>query len=455
MERAETLRETLSRLRQSEAQLVRFLFCDNGGIVRAIAVHLDELEGRLAAGTSLPLAVQATNALDQVQAVDGLGPAGEVRLVPDPDTLAVLPYAPRSAAMLADILTLDGEPWELCPRGFLKRMIRRALDEGLQLQAAFEPEWSLAIRVDDRFVPIDETLGLSTLGMQTAIVVVDEVVEALGKQGVRVVEYHPERGHGQQELSIRHCPALRAADNQILYRETVRAVAFKHGYFASFAPKPWPEQPANGADLHLSLWDPSGQDNLFFDRAAPSQLGRLGRHFAAGLLAHLPGLVALTCPSYNSYRRLEPGAGGPAYASYGPDNRAAALRLASALRGQEMATVNLELRACDGTANPYLALGAVIAAGLDGVRRALEPPEGQLVLDDPSALSDEERGARGIARLPDSLEGALDALEADPVLVDALGDPLCHAYVAVRRSEHAAYAAQGAPFEHKGHFWKY
>ena len=451
MERA----EVISRVKQTDVQLVRFLYCDNGCVIRGKASHVDGLEGRLDTGIGLTVAMQAMNSLDQLQAVDGMGPVGEVRLVPDPDTFVVLPYAPRSAAMLADMHTLDGEPWAACPRSFLKRMIRRALGQGLQVQAGFEPEWSLAVRVDDRYVPFDETLCFSSIGMQTAATVIDEIVEALGKQGMRVEQYYPELGHGQQELSIRYAPALRAADNQVLYRETVRAIAYKNGYFASFAPKPWPEQAGNGCHIHLSVWDPSGEQNLFFDRSAPYQLSRLGRQFTAGLLEHLPALVALTCPSYNSYHRLQPRSWSSAYTCYGPDNREAAVRIASTFWGQEMRSINLELKASDNSSNPYLALGGVIAAGLDGIVRGLELGEERLALVDPATIPEEEREARGIRRLPDSLSAALDALVADEVLMDALGETLARAYLTVRRSEHEAYSAQGSAFEHKHHFWKY
>jgi glutamine synthetase len=445
----------LSKLRTTDVQLVRFLYCDNGSVIRGKSSHVENLEARLTSGIGLTVAMQAMNSLDQLQAVEGMGPVGEVRLMPDPDTFVVLPYAPRSATMLTDLVKLDGEPWEACPRSFLKRQIARAQGHGLQLKAAFESEWSLALRVDDRYVPIDETLYASSIGMQTAATIVDEIVESLGKQGMHVELYHPELGHGQQELSIRYAPALRAADNQILYRETVRAVAYKNGYFASFAPKPWPDQAGNGCHLHLSMWDASGGENLFFDGKAPYQLGRIGRQFAAGLLEHLPGLVALTCPSYNSYRRLQPRSWASAYTCYGPDNREAAVRIASTFWGQEMPSINLELKAADNSANPYLALGGVLAAGLDGIIRGLDLGDDRLVLQDPDTIAEEVREARGIRRLPDSLPAALEALQADPVLTEALGDLLTRSYLAVKRSEAETYASQGSAFEHKHHFWKY
>ncbi|MDP8921541.1 MAG: glutamine synthetase family protein [Chloroflexota bacterium] len=447
--------EVLSRLRQTDVQLVRFLYCDNAGVIRGKASHVDRLESRMHAGIGLTVAMQAMNLLDQLQAVEGMGPVGEVRLIPDPDTFVVLPYAPRSAAMLCDMHTLEHEPWGACPRSFLKRMVRRAQSEGLQVKAAFEPEWSLAVRADDRYVPFDESLCFSTVGMQTAATVIDEIVEALGKQGMRVEQYYPELGHGQQELSIGYTSALTAADNQLLYRETVRAIAFKNGYFASFAPKPWPDQAGNGCHLHVSVWDASGGENLFYDGSAPYGLGRLGRHFAAGLLEHLPGLVALTCASYNSYHRLQPSRWASAFTCYGPDNREAAVRITSPYAGQEMQSINLELKASDNSANPYLALGGVIAAGLDGIVRRLDLGDERLALQDPAEIAPEERDARGILRLPDSLAVAVDALEANEVLMEALGPLLARSYLAVRRSEYAAFSTQGSSFEHRQHFWKY
>ena len=139
MERA----EVLSRLRQTDVQLARFLFCDNGGVIRGKAVHVDDLEHRLSAGVGMPAAVQALNSLDQPQGVDGMGPVGEVRLVPDPDTFVVLPYAPRAGALLTDMHTVEGQPWESCPRGFLKRTVRRAMSHGSRSEPRSSPSGRL------------------------------------------------------------------------------------------------------------------------------------------------------------------------------------------------------------------------------------------------------------------------------------------------------------------------
>jgi glutamine synthetase len=447
--------EVAAAARQHDLRLVRFQYCDLAGIIRAKSVHTGSLETRMATGLGLPAGLFGLNALDQPQTIEGLGPIGELRLVPDPATFVVLPFLPRSGALLVDLFGLDGQPSPLCPRSYLKRMLARAMERGLTIRAALEPEWTLTMRQGEQYVPFDGSLAYSGLGMANAAAVVDEIVSALEIEGLTIEQYHPELGHGQQELTIRHAPALRAADNQVLYRETVRGVAFKQGLFASFAPKPWPTQPGNGSHLHFSAWDPSDETNLFHDAGGRHGLSDLGLHFLAGLLDHLPALVALTCPSFNSYRRLQPGSWSGAYICFGPDNREAAVRITSTYWGQEETSTNLELKACDNTCNPYLALGAVIAAGLDGVDRRLTPPDGQLALDDPGKLEDEEREARQIKRLPADLTEAIGCLEGDELLLESLGQPLARAFLAIRRTEWDAFRLAGESFEHSHHVYKY
>ena len=210
----------------------------------------------------------------------------------------------------------------------------------------------------------------------------------------------------------------------MLYRETVRGVAFRRGLWASLAPKPIPDQAGNGTHLHASLIDlgsdgtPGGR-NAFADPADRNGLSQVGYHFIGGLLAHLPALVALTCASVNSYRRLAPQMWASAYTCYGMDNREAAIRICSPLRGDPGSSVNLELKPSDSSANPYLALGAFVYAGLDGIRSKLDP--GEAVNVDPATLTDAERAASNTHRLPASLNAALDALAADELLMDLLG----------------------------------
>ncbi len=447
--------------------LVRFLYVDHGGVVRGKASGRHGLGGRLRSGIGLTLAMQAMTMLDELQPVEGTGPVGEIRLVPDPESFVVLPYAPGAGAMLADMVRLDGEPWAACPRGFLKQAVAALAAEGYALQAAFEPEFTLGRRVLapdapaasggapglERLEPLDRSLCFSTTGFDAAHGYVIELVRALEAQGLVVEQYYPELGWGQQELSIGYAPALRAADNQVLYRDTARGVAARQGLWATFAPKPIPDQAGNGCHLHASLWDAALRRNLFHDASDRYGLSELAYHFVGGLLAHLPALVALTCGSVNSYRRLGPRSWSSAYRCYGPDNREAAVRIASPMWGAEEASTNLELKCSDATGNPYLALGAYIHAGLDGIRNKLDP--GEAADADPDTLPAAVRRRRGIDRLPDSLPAALDALAADKLLMEALGPLRRDAYLRVKRAEAAAFAAGDAAFECYHHFMKF
>ena len=462
---ADPAARVLTACEDAGVELVRFLYVDHGGVVRGKATSRARLAERLQTGIGLVTGMQAMSMLDQLAPVAGLGPVGEVRLVPDPGSFVVLPYAPGAAAMMAGMVRLDGQPWEACPRAFLQRAIAELAAEGYALLAAFEPEFTLGRRVPgdgpdepDRLAPVDQSLCFSTSGFGAAHDYALELVRALQAQGLVVEQYYPELGHGQQELSVRHAPALRAADNMVWYRETARGVAWGQGLWASLAPKPIPDQAGNGAHLHASLWEAGpdggpGERNVLYDAADPRGLSALAYHWIGGLLAHLPALVALTCGSVNSYRRLAPQSWSSAFTCWGMDNREAAVRVPSRMWGLDEASTNLELKPSDATGNPYLALGAVIHAGLDGIRNKLDP--GRPVDTDPATLSGATRRRRGIRRLPGSLGQALDALEADELLREALGPLRRDAYLAVKRSEVAAFGDRDAAFECFHHFTKF
>jgi glutamine synthetase len=435
-------------------RLVRFLWCGNDGTVRAKASSMHGLEGRIRAGIGLTVAMQAMSGLDHLQPVEGMGPVGEIRLVPDASTFRVLPYAPNTGAMLVDQLALDGEAAPVDQRGFLRRQVDRLAERSARLEVAFENEFALATRdADGAYVPVDSSLCFSTIGMAASADYVDALVAALEAQAIPLEQYYAELGHGQQEISTVHRPAVQAADEQLLVRETIRGVAAQHGLVATLAPKPWPGGAGNGGHIHFSLWDTEDERNRFHDPDAADRFSAEGRSFLAGVLAHLPGLCGLTAPSFNSYRRIVPQYWAGAFTCWGHDNREAPLRLPSVFRGMEEASTNVELKAADATCNPYLAVGGLIAAGLDGLERGLAPPDPVEV--DPATLSDDEREALGIRPLPASQEEALDALEADEVVMRALGPVLAGSYLAVRRSEWEAYSAEDERFEQQGHFEKY
>ncbi len=446
-------RNLTQRCAAEDIQLVRFLYCGNDGVIRGKACHTRFLDSYLTSGIGLTVAMQSFNMLDQLAPEGSFGPVGEIRLVPDVGTFAVLPYVPKSARLFCDMYTLDGEPWDACTRSFLKRMVERARQAGMALMAAFENEFTLARRDGDRYVPLDRSPCFSTIGMDSAAPVMIELIEALAAQGVHAEQYYAELGPGQQELPVRFTDALGAADNQVTVRETARGVALKHGLLASFAPKPFPDQAGNGSHVHFSLWRTRDRRNHFHDPKGRYGLSDAGYAFIGGVLAHLPALVALTAPSVNSYRRLQPRFWSSAYTAWGPDNREAAIRVPSQRRGLEMESTNLELKPCDPSSNPYLALGGLLAAGLDGMARKLDAGEPALV--DPDTLSEGERRRRGIRRLPSSLGEALDALERDEILRAALGETLAREYLAVKRSEVRGFEGKDVAFEIEHHFYKY
>ena len=281
-------------------RLVRFLYTDNGGIIRAKSSHINSLRDRIDDGIGLTVAMQAMNMMDQLADVEGMGPVGEIRLTPDPATFRLLPYAPNLGAMTVDMLTIDGKAWDACPRSFLKRQIKVAEGHGISLQMVVEFEWTMAEKVTDwttgveKFQPVDESLCFSTTGHMISQYVMDELIEALEDQGIQVEQFYAELGHGQQELSIRHADPLTAADNHIFTRETIRHVSYQNGYYASLAPKPFLDQAGNGGHIHFSLWDTDGERNLMYDPDKPYGLSETGLQFVAGSLDHLPGLLAIT-----------------------------------------------------------------------------------------------------------------------------------------------------------------
>lgn len=438
-------------------RLVRFLYCDNGGIIRGKATHASKIASRIHEGIGQTLAMQAFTGVESLAAVDGLGPVGEFRLIPDPETFVILPYAPNTATMFSDMIRTDGVPWEACPRSFLKRMIARLAEQGMRAEAAVEHEFYLAREQDGSYVPADRSLCYSSIGLDEEAEVIDAILAALESEGVSIELFHTELGPAQQELSVRHSNVLRAADTVCLVRETARGVARAFDLFATFAPKPFLDQAGSGAHIHLSLWGTEQSEhprqNLFYDERQRGGLSQLGLHFIGGVLKHIRALVAITCGSPNSYRRLLPHYWSSAYAVWGFDNREGAIRVPSIFSGREADSINLELKSADHSGNPYLSLGALIAAGLDGIKNRIEPGEPQDI--DPGNYSDEERERKGIRRLPTTLDEALDELERDSVLKEAMGPLLATSYIAVKRNEATFFKEKSPEEETLQHFYKY
>ena len=365
----------------------------------------------------------------------GIGPTGEVRLMPAWDTLRILPYAQGHASVIADMYTLDGKPFELCPRYFLKRMMDEAAHCGFHVKAAFENEFSLLKPNEDGkgVKPVESTLYCETLAMDTSHDVLMDIFSSLTEQELIIEQYYAESASGQHEISIRYSDAMTAATEQIVFRETVKAVAMKHKLVASFMPKIFPNQAGNGTHLHISLHKSDGT-NIVPSNSTPRELSPTALHFIAGILQHLPALMAITVPSTNSYRRLQPCTWSGNYRCWGYGNRECAIRVPLSPYSNTQTPSNFELKISDATSNPYLSLGAVIAAGVDGVRRKLPitPP----VDVDPGHLSEDDLCKMKIEVLPSNLKDAVDALSMDEVLLKALQPPLSKAVLGVRTSEY-------------------
>jgi len=418
---------------------VRFMFVDHAGIPKTKAVHRDGFEGRARAGVGLAKGVLALDPSGMLHPESGLSPVGECRLVPDLSTLVPLAFARGQAMVSCDMMEPDATtPWDGCPRSALKRVLGRLGERGYKALASYEAEFY--VRGPEG--PLDRTPYASSFALTTAADFAAELAETLEEMGVRPEQCHAEVGHGNLELSVGEGEALGAADRRVVVLETIRGVAHRMGLEVTMAPKPYLDQAGNGHHLHLSMYSLEDDAPVLFE--ASGALSDRGSGFVAGILEHLPAVMAFTTPSPNSYQRIAPGMWSSAFACYGPDNREAAVRLASPAAGAESATANVEIKPMDVTANPYLALAAVLAAGMDGMDRDLDPGEPTTV--DPATLSEEERAERGIYPLPASLDEALDALERDEVLIEALGEPLVRTHLAVGRAQ-AGMAREISPEE--------
>jgi len=413
------------------------MFVDHAGIPKTKAVHRDGFEGRARAGVGLAKGVLALDPSGMLHPESGLSPVGECRLVPDLSTLVPLAFARGQAMVSCDMMEPDATtPWDGCPRSALKRVLGRLGERGYKALASYEAEFY--VRGPEG--PLDRTPYASSFALTTAADFAAELAETLEEMGVRPEQCHAEVGHGNLELSVGEAEALAAADRRVQVLEAIRGVAHRMGLETTMAPKPYLEGAGNGHHLHVSLYE--NDTPVLFDPSGA--LSGPGSGFVAGLLEHLPGVMAYTAASPNSYQRLAPGMWSSAYAAYGPDNREAAVRIASPVAGAESATANVEFKPMDVTANPYLALAAVLATGMDGMDRNLDPGEPTSV--DPATLSDEERASKGIYPLPASLDEALDALEKDGVLIEALGEPLVRTHLAVGRAQ-AEIARELSPEE--------
>jgi len=413
----------------SDINMLRILWCDNANIIRAKAVHINASNAHASDFyVGISEAMQALPVMyDAPVRETGLSPVGEVHLTADLASFMPLPYAPGHSRAMGDMLK-NGKPWACCPRNFLKKIDVEAHEMNVEVKGAFENEFYLLRAEEGKFESVDATPFASTYAMDLNREIIEDIIRALTAQGITVEQYYPESGPGQQEITIRYSSALQACDHQIAFRETVRAIARKHGLVASFLPKIFPDKTGNGCHLHVSLWH--DDTNILSDPNNTYGLSDTARQFIAGILSHLPALMALTTPTPNSYRRIKPNSWSGAFQCWGFDNKEAAIRV---ITDRDHEIRHFELKVIDASSNPYLAFGAVIAAGLDGIREQLQL--GKPVQQDPGYLSEGEHNEYNIAPLPSSLSDALSHLKNDAVVMRALGNELARAYIGVKNAE--------------------
>ncbi len=400
---------------------------DNSGVARVKAIPVARLADAVANGIGAPPVFDAFGFDGSIASVGS--PVGDLRLVPDLSAVVPLGGQPGWAWAPADRVAVDGTPYPGCQRSFARRMSERAANAGFGVRMAFETEWVVDAGSGSEIVPA--TTG-PAYGMGCLVDLsgyARDLLEAFAAEGVDVEQIHPEYAPSQMEVSVSPLDPVGAADRVVLVRQTLRAVSANHGYRVSLSPAVVADGVGSGAHVHLSVWD--GDDNILARR--DGSLRADGEAWLAGILAALPALVAVGAPSVASYLRLRPHRWAAPWRCWGRENREAALRLVDGSASTEGAAANAEVKVFDASANPYLVVGALIAAGLDGIERGLQlPPE---ATTDPANMDDAARAQAGITRLPTSLGAALDAFDASPVLSAAMGPALATTWSAVRRDE--------------------
>ncbi len=426
-------KELFERVAEDRVRFISFQFSDVSGTVKSVDAPISRLEGAVNQGIWFD--GSSVEGFARIQESD-------MRLKPDIDTYAVLPWSPenmRRARLFCNIYNPDGTPFAGDPRGNLSRQLAALEERGMRLMVGSEPEFFLFRRngsSDIHPVPHDVGGYFDFSPNDEAVRVRTELMQALDSMGLEVEVGHHECALGQHEIDFHFSNALRSADNVLTLKYTVKAIAAQNGLIASFMPKPIFGINGSGMHCHQSLFDLRG-NNLFYDAADEYHLSPLAYGFIAGQLAHARAFSAVTAPTVNSYKRLVPGYEAPVYVGWAQTNRSALIRIPRPLEGMTT-SVRAELRCPDPSCNPYLAYSSMLAAALDGIKQQLTPPE---PLNDVNVyeLSREERQNLNIVELPGSLREALVELEKDSVIQQALGETLYNAFRRAKWAEWERY----------------
>ena len=421
--------------RENDVKFIRLWFTDILGMLKSVAITVEELEHALDDGISFDGA-----------SIEGFARSDEADMVlaPDPATFQLLPWRPREQAvarMFCDVREPEGEAFEGDPRCVLKRTLARAAEAGYTFYVSPEIEF-FYFRDQHATEPLDAGGYFDLTPLDGGTDLRRETVLTLEKMGIPVALSHHEAAPSQHEIDLRYTDALTMADSVMTYRLVVKEVALRHGVYATFMPKPLADQNGSGMHLQLSLF--RGESNTFFDEQDELHLSSLARGYLGGLLRHAPEMMLVTNQWVNSYKRLVPGSEAPTHATWSPRNHADLLRVPQHKPGYEAST-RIEYRAPDAACNPYLMLAALLSAGLAGI-------DGDYAL--PAALERDVRDfppddlqARGIATLPYSLGEAIAAFEHSALMRETLGDHVFESLLHNKRHEWAEYRSQITQFE--------
>ena len=435
-------REKIERAKADGIRFVQLQFTDILGAVKAVTIPIHQLEGSVAHGTWF-----------DGSSIEGFTRIAESDqyLMPDMDTFTEIPWQPGSgprgtARVICDVYTPRGEPFVGDPRYVLRRQVERARKLGYIVNMGPELEFFLFRRDNGQIKPLPhDEAGYFDFSTDLAQEIRQDMVDALEAFGIRVEAAHHEVAVGQHEIDFEYADALRAADNAITFKFTLKAIANQHGLYATFMPKPIFGINGSGMHTHQSLYSIAEGRNAFADPSNEYGLSQMARSYVAGILAHARGMSAVLAPLVNSYKRLVPGYEAPTYLTWGRTNRSALIRVPKVSPGKSIEGTRAEVRCPDPSSNTYLAFAVMIAAGLDGVERGLEL--GEPVEESVFEMDEVRLKEKGIRELPGTLAEAIDELEKDPVICDALGDHVLSHFVEAKRAEWNEYRMQVTQWE--------
>ena len=425
-------------------------YVDFGGISRSKAATVRELDSFFENGLGFAKGNFGITAFDTVAAEAGYTPAsGEAHLIPDIETFAIPPYANRMARFMGELRNADGSMWELCPRHALRTFLGRVEGLGYRYLGGAEMEFNLVRRDGSNVVPWLNAAIQSQHGLDLGSELLGEICQNVEAMNVKVIKAHAEGGGscgGHYEIDIHHQPGVKCADDVVTFRDAAKAIAVKHGLIATFLAKVGDQFTGSGMHLNSSLADLRNSHNLFSDPNDDRKLGlsQLCYYFIGGVLEHTRGLCAAVASNVNSYKRLiHPGHWAADGVFYASGHRGAAVRIPQ-LPGKAV-NAHVEFRVPDPACNPYIAFTCLLAAGIDGVKRKIDP--GDPFVGEITRLSARERRERGIKPLPMSLYEAVEEFSKDQVFREALGGPLFEEYINIKLAEWDEYSSVVTPWE--------